>query len=387
MRRGARTLALAALSIALMLTLVPAARAQTPAYTATITGFCCYETLEPGDTIEQWMEFRNAGTAAWYREGAIPVRLGTSNPYDRASPFHNPGDWLNAKRPTPLDEASVAPGATGRFTGLTKAPQAPGFYREFYAPLAEAAAWMAPTNILYHDYTIIPAQPPALQISSAPARVRRGDPIAVVATATDNRGVGRVRFSVGTQTVTATSPAAPAMPSTYAGTLSSKELGAGTHTLLVRANDLGGREASSTFSFEVFEPLLPPAPSQRLSSFRPLFSTRAGRGRRMGVLDGIVDVVGARRGARLRAVCVAGCQRRLSLARRVPPRGSTRLLLRPPLRLRRSTRIELQLAAPGFATRFQRYRFRRTSRGTIGKLVSTGCLQSQRPRRAMRCPR
>jgi hypothetical protein len=57
------------------------------------------------------------------------------------------------------------------------------------------------------------------------------------------------------------------------------------------------------------------------------------------------------------------------------------------LPLRPSTRVELQLTAPGFVTRFQRYRFDRKPEGTRAHQVSSGCLARKKPRRTTSCPR
>jgi hypothetical protein len=84
---------------------------------------------------------------------------------------------------------------------------------------------------------------------------------------------------------------------------------------------------------------------------------------------------------------VRGCVRRLKVARRVPPRGSLKVTLGRALPLRRSTRVELQLTAPGFVTRYQRYRFQRKPEGTRATQVSSGCLAQKKPRRTTSCPR
>lgn len=390
-----RAVGMAAVALALALPAAPAA-AQTPEYNQALVSFCCYMKLEPGDTAPQVLRFRNTGTKTWFPSGAVPVLLGTSNPFDRASPFFNRGDWLRANRPTALDQARVAPGQIGTFSWITKAPARPGFYREHYAPVAENVTWMAPTAKYFIEYTVLAAQAPVLAITSTPPRVQRGEPIAITANATDNRAISRVTFSAGTQLVTLTAPNQGT--SGYSAALSSSELGAGIHNVLVRAYDVGGRESSAVAAVEVYEPPAPPPPPPpppaaivvppvtRLAAFKPLFVTRAGRGRRLGTFNGVGDVVAARRGATLRLVCVSGCSRRLKVVRRIPRRGALRIRIRA-LKLRSSTRVELQLSAPGFVTRYQRYRFRRKSEGTRATQVLAGCLSRREPRRTTRCPR
>jgi hypothetical protein len=238
---------------------------------------------------------------------------------------------------------------------------------------------MMPTDTVYLDNTVIAAAAPDLQSLSAPARVRRGDPIPVTAVATDNRAVARVTFTVGAQTVTAT---APVTGSTYAATLDSAPLAAGSQTLVVRAFDPGGRQIARPFTFDVFGGATP-----RLRPFTPLFVTQAGPGRRLGRLVGIATTLGVPNGARLRLVCVKGCSRKVVTARTKAKGKRLRITLSRPLRLRGSTRIELQLSLAGRVTRYQRYRFRRSSPGTLARPVSSGCLAGQRPRKTTPCPR
>jgi hypothetical protein len=126
--------------------------AQTADYNQKLDKFCCYMTLEPGDTAQQFLSFTNTGTKSWFPVGAVPVRLGTSNPIDRSSPFFNSADWLAPNRLTPLDQPEVAPGKIGSFSWILKAPPQPGSYREHYAPVAEGVTWMAPTSAYFLDY-------------------------------------------------------------------------------------------------------------------------------------------------------------------------------------------------------------------------------------------
>jgi hypothetical protein len=376
-----------AATVAAAIVAAPApAAAQTAEYSQKLDKSCCSMTLEPGDIAQQSFSFTNTGTKTWFPAGTAAVRLGTSNPIDRSSPFFNPTDWAGPNRPTALDEPAVPPGKIGTFTWMLKAPQ-PGTYREYYAPVAESVTWMAPTDAYYLDYTVIPAEAPVVRITRAPPRVRRGDPILVAAEATDNRGVARVTFTVGGVTETVASPLQGT--SVYGKLLSSAALGAGTQNILVRAYDLGGRESSAVSPLEVYEG--PPAGGSsvggRLRPFKPLFVTRAGLGQALGTFNGLGDVIGARRGGILRILCVSGCVRRLKVARRVPPRGSLKVTLGRALALRRSTRVELQLTAPGFVTRYQRYRFERKTEGTRATQVSSGCLAQKKPRRTTSCPR
>jgi len=364
--------------------LIMAAPATAADYAEEYIGGCCYETLEPGDRVEQYLDVKNVGTKTWFREGAIPVRLGASNPMDRSSPFFTDGDWISPARMTGLDALTVEPGQPGRFTWIATAPQAVGTYDEFFAPLAETITWMNPGNVYFFKYTVIPAQAPTVRITGSPARISRGGAITVSADATDNRKVAAVTFAVGTQSVTVTAPTQGT--SGYAATLSSQELAPGTHSVQVKATDPGGRESSALAAFEVYEPPPPVSTSTRLSPFQPVFTTRSGRGGRLGTLYAIGPVTGLRPGARLSVVCTSGCVRRLSATRTASGAGRAKVTLRRPQRLLRTTRIELRQSVSGYVTRFQRYRFRRTSAGTFGRFERAGCLASEKPRQVVRCP-
>jgi Bacterial Ig domain len=351
-------------------------------YEAAFVDQCCYLTLEQGDTAEQFLVFKNTGTETWYRDGAIPVRIGVTNPMERESPFYTAGDWLSTQRPTGLDTASVAPGENGRFTWITTAPQATGTYREGYSPLAELINWMAQGTFVYLDYTVIAAQAPTVKFTATPARVKRGDSFTASVDATDNRSVAKVVFSAGSQEVTVSAPTQG--NSGYTATLSSAALGSGTNSVRARAYDPGGRVSEATSAFEVYEG--PPPTTTRLSAFTPYFATKTGRRGRLGTLIGLGDVAGLRPGSRLRIVCTKGCVRRVNESRKATSRGRVRLTLRRPLPLLARTRIELRETMPGFVTRFQRYRMRRTRRATLARFVNAGCLSSEKPRTVARCP-
>lgn len=75
-------------------------------------------TMIAGDERQVWVEFANRGTAAW---SPGDVFLGTSQPRDRDSPFFDPDDWTSTSRATAVD-ATVEPGAVGRFTWRLRAP-------------------------------------------------------------------------------------------------------------------------------------------------------------------------------------------------------------------------------------------------------------------------
>src|SRR3978361_1097759 len=70
-------------------------------------GVRVYDTLETGDKAIQFSELKNAGDKTWFRDGAIPVRLGSSDPFDRASPFFTDGDWISPARGNGLHRGTI----------------------------------------------------------------------------------------------------------------------------------------------------------------------------------------------------------------------------------------------------------------------------------------
>ena len=116
-----------------------------------------YPTLPAGGEAELWVSYRNRGRAAWRADGDHPVRLGTDDPQDRASPLFHPEDWLDPTRATAVD-AVASPGEVGTFTFLVRAPGEPGAYRESFTPVAEGGDWMRPT-LMFWDVTVEPPAP------------------------------------------------------------------------------------------------------------------------------------------------------------------------------------------------------------------------------------
>jgi Bacterial Ig domain len=245
----ARRTALA--TIALALTFAGTARAEGGAYEAKWLTQSAYPTLESGETVTSWFEAQNVGTEPWTND---IVRLGTTNPRDRTSAFAN-SSWIYPWRPTNLDQSFVQPGQNGRFTFTMTGPpvSATTQFSEFFAPVADGKAWMEndasnwPPNGVYLTYTVIPAQPPSVAISSSPASVPAGTPVTVKATASDNRRVGQVQFQLagGKATVDKTSP--------YEATLSSSGLAPGAQRIDVTAIDLAGHSAGASTNVNLDE--------------------------------------------------------------------------------------------------------------------------------------
>jgi hypothetical protein len=208
-----------------------------------------FPTMESGDVVTSFFDARNIGSGVWERGY---VRLGTSQPRDRASAFYDPDHWLQPDRAVHLDQATVPPGAVGRFTFKMHAPQvaARREFKESFEPVWDAHAWMGGTPQwpdVYLIYTVLPQAKPSVTITSAPSRVTRGEPIPVVADVRDNNRVASVR-------VGDVAAARIGETQSYRAELPSGALPPGPHTITIRATDPGGRETAAGTTVEVVQP-------------------------------------------------------------------------------------------------------------------------------------
>jgi len=230
------------------LSLAPRALAQ--AYRATFVAQCCYATLESGEVAGgQFFEFRNIGTQTWT---APTFRLGVSEPYGRISAFRH-SSWLNDIRPATLSVQAVAPGQIGRFNFTVKAPSVAvtTVFRESFEPVMEYVSWAG--QHVFLDYTVLPSLPPTVGFTSVPAQLARGALLDVAVEATDNRAVERVEFTVGGQSVSATTPD-PADGRTFAVHIPTADLPAGPQSVIARAVDRVGNFATTTANFTIAVP-------------------------------------------------------------------------------------------------------------------------------------
>lgn len=83
---------------------------------------------------------RNTGNQAWSNSN-FPVRLGTFAPTNHGSALYH-SSWSSGVRPATLNEATVAPGATGTFTFTINVPNRNELYVERFNLVAEGATWM-----------------------------------------------------------------------------------------------------------------------------------------------------------------------------------------------------------------------------------------------------
>ncbi|MFA4930264.1 MAG: SpoIID/LytB domain-containing protein [Patescibacteria group bacterium] len=116
-------------------------------YDSTWNGQSKYLTLAPGESREVWVEFVNDGVATWYQNGDFAVHLGTANPIDRNSNFVDT-DWLSTNRLV-LEQTSVKPGETGRFSFTVKAPTKTGVYYEYFRPVVENVSWLRDQGVYW----------------------------------------------------------------------------------------------------------------------------------------------------------------------------------------------------------------------------------------------
>ncbi len=113
-----------------------------------VAGIKCPRQVRTGEVFEAQVSLRNLGGRVWDAEGGpYPARLGTWNPENRESPFHNPETWPRPDRPAGL-AAEVKPGGTGVFKLVLRGPGRPGRYTEELAPVADGLAWFAGERIV-----------------------------------------------------------------------------------------------------------------------------------------------------------------------------------------------------------------------------------------------
>jgi Bacterial Ig domain len=239
-------------AVLVALALPAAALGDGEEYKAAFAGQSGYPTLESGETATSFFKATNIGTATW---DPATVRLGTTNPRDRASAMYNPADWIASFRATPLDEASIAPGQTGTFTFVVRAPEvdAVTVTDEYFSPVADPIAWMEnpggawPQNGVFLRYTIIPRQPPAARITASSERVGQGQAILVAASASDNVHIARVVFGVDGRNLVSDTTAP------YTAAVPSRGLSVGRHQVQARAFDGAGQQATASASVEVLD--------------------------------------------------------------------------------------------------------------------------------------
>lgn len=147
-----------------------------PTYEAAFVRQSYPQQLSLGSQATVVVELRNVGTATWYRSGPNAVRLATSRPRDRSSPFYTPGSWLSPNRLAEPDEEAVPPGAVARFRFRLTAPTIPGAYREDFQLVADGLTWLNDEGMYFEIQVLKPAPTPtptpALRATATPTPVR-----------------------------------------------------------------------------------------------------------------------------------------------------------------------------------------------------------------------
>lgn len=104
----------------------------------------------PGQRVYLTVQAQNVGVQTW-TQGI--VNLGTSNPLNRSSAFHD-STWPSTNRAATLDQSSVAPGQTGSFSFWVTVPNQPGsIAKEYFDPVADGYSWMNDVG-LYWEFNI-----------------------------------------------------------------------------------------------------------------------------------------------------------------------------------------------------------------------------------------
>jgi len=93
--------------------------------------------VEPNGTVYVRLTVRNTGNQSWYKDS---LRLGTTNPIERASQFNTDG-WISGSRVGTINEAVVTAGGVATFSFKMKAPAQLGDFSESFGVLIEGQRW------------------------------------------------------------------------------------------------------------------------------------------------------------------------------------------------------------------------------------------------------
>lgn len=94
------------------------------------------------------LKLKNTGGATWSNTGDSPLRLGTSNPLDRASMFYD-SSWVGINRPAVLSESSVKPGDIGTLKFAIRTPSTALSSNEFFRPVIEGKSWLTDIGLYW----------------------------------------------------------------------------------------------------------------------------------------------------------------------------------------------------------------------------------------------
>lgn len=105
--------------------------------------------IKTGESAYLVIKAKNTGNVTWTKNGANPLHLATSRPYDRSSAVYNQG-WLSNNRPAVMTEDSVAPGQIATFAFPVTMPAKSGNYIEHFNLVAEGKSWLNDTGLNYY---------------------------------------------------------------------------------------------------------------------------------------------------------------------------------------------------------------------------------------------
>ena len=131
----------------------------TPVFNAQFVSQSPYPTLQTGQTATLSIKFKNTGNTTWKQsEVSLNIVSQAGN-----SPFYH-SSWLTQKRPTKLDQQTVAQGEVGSFTFTIQAPSQSGIYQFFLRPVyydGQTFNWLGPDFKIYWLIKILAPEKPA----------------------------------------------------------------------------------------------------------------------------------------------------------------------------------------------------------------------------------
>lgn len=213
-------------------------------------------TLEAGQVVQTWMKVQNTGTATWVPGGGdLAAITPGAAPADRTSPFASL-QWRDAMTPAQLRQPLTA-GNVGTFEFELKAP-GPGTYDEHFAVRGENGTWPGAAEGWHIPVTVVAAEPPRVEFTQAPAKIRGGESANVAVRATDNVGVTQVTFALGEEMKWA-----DAEP--WAATLSPSNMPSGRYTIRATAHDRAGHQTVVEHPFDFEHVVHGPLSEEQLS--------------------------------------------------------------------------------------------------------------------------
>ncbi|MSU75975.1 SpoIID/LytB domain-containing protein [Patescibacteria group bacterium] len=139
---------------------------QLPAYSSQWAGQSVYPTVGSGKQTTVYVDYKNVGSSDWSNTGSNPMRLATSHPRDRFSPFYS-SSWISPNRPATFSgrvesgsvvtTATVHPGETARFPYTITGPPvgSNANFREYVQLVRDGSGWLEDQGVFW-DMTVQP---------------------------------------------------------------------------------------------------------------------------------------------------------------------------------------------------------------------------------------